>query len=48
MLSDSEKVILLHLRNHLPEGDVWLEKGRSYTLKIQFDHASGSYDLFWE
>lgn len=47
-LSDTEKVILLHLRNHLPEGDVWLEKGRPYTLKIQFDHASGSYDLFWE
>lgn len=48
MLSDSGKEILLHLRNHLPEGDVWLEKGRPYTLKIQFDHASGSYDLFWE
>ena len=47
-LSDTEKEILLHLRNHLPEGDVWLEKGRPYTLKIQFDHASGSYDLFWE
>lgn len=48
MLSDSGKEILLHLDNHLPEGDVWLEKGRPYTLKIQFDHASGSYDLFWE
>ena len=48
MLSDSEKVILLHLRNHLPEGDVWLEKGRPYTLKIQFDHATGSYDLSWQ
>ena len=47
-LSDTEKEILLHLDNHLPEGDVWLEKGRPYTLKIQFDHASGSYDLFWE
>ena len=47
-LSDTEKEILLHLRNHLPEGDVWLEKGRPYTLKIQFDHATGSYDLFWE
>ena len=48
MLSDSGKEILLHLDNHLPEGNVWLEKGRRYTLKIQFDHASGSYDLFWE
>ena len=48
MLSDSEKVILLHLKNHLPEGDVWLEKGRPYTLKIQFDHATGSYDLSWQ
>lgn len=48
MLSDSGKEILLHLDNHLPEGNVWLEKGRPYTLKIQFDHASGSYDLFWE
>lgn len=48
MLSDSGKEILLHLDNHLPEGNVWLEKGRPYTLKIQFDHATGSYDLFWE
>ena len=48
VLSDSGKEILLHLDNHLPEGNVWLEKGRPYTLKIQFDHASGSYDLFWE
>lgn len=47
-LSDTEKEILLHLRNHLPEGDVWLEKGRPYTLKIQFDHATGSYDLSWQ
>ena len=48
MLSDSGKEILLHLDNHLPEGNVWLEKGRPYTLKIQFDHATGSYDLSWQ
>lgn len=48
MLSGPGKKILLHLGNNLAEGDVWLEKGRPYTLKIQFDHATGSYDLSWK
>lgn len=47
-LYDPAKKILLSLDTQLPEGEIWLEKGRPYTLKIRFDHATGSYDLSWK
>lgn len=47
-LSDSGKRILLYLDSQLSEGEVWLEKGKPYTLKIRFEHATGGYDLSWK
>lgn len=44
----SRKEPLLVLAPERPCGEVWLEKGKSYRLRIHLDHATGSYELSWE
>ena len=44
----SRKEPVLVLTPESPWGEVWLEKGKLYTLRIHFDHATGSYELSWE
>ena len=44
----SRKEPVLVLTPESPWGEAWLEKGKLYTLRIHFDHATGSYELSWE
>ena len=39
---------VLVLTPEIPCGEVWMEKGKPYRVRIVMDHATGNYELNWE
>ena len=48
LLLDSGKTPLLTLMPDYPQGGVYLEPGKRYYIRMEFDHASGDSKAQWE